>query len=73
MAHNVWFWYLYIFIDYRSYINMIKEYYIKTIKILKEETNNENETTYFIEGKISEEGKPFKDCLLIWDGKMEDN
>ncbi len=49
----------------------IKEIYIKTFETINEETNSENETTYFIRGEISLGGKHWEECIFIWDGKME--
>ena len=48
----------------------MNEYYISTTEMIKEEINEDNETTYFIRGRISKNGKEWENCLFIWDGDM---
>ena len=45
------------------------EYYIHTQEVINEEDNGE-EHTYFIKGRISKNGKDWKECLFIWDGDI---
>ncbi len=49
------------------------EYYIRTEETIKEESNDEGETTYFIKGQISKNGNDWEDCVFIWDGNTQLN
>jgi hypothetical protein len=50
----------------------VNEYYIKTLEIVREESNDDGETTYFIRGEISKNGKKWEECTFVWNGVMKD-
>ena len=47
-----------------------KDLFVKTKRIIKEETNDKGETTYFISGEYSLDGSEWKHATIIWDGDM---
>ena len=53
-------------------INKMNQYYIRTKKIIDEEINGDNETTFFIEGEISKNGADWEECMFIWDDTLFD-
>ena len=46
------------------------DYYIRKKSLIKEETNDEGETTYFIEGEISKNGDHWEECQIIWSEEL---
>lgn len=49
----------------------MNDYYIETLEVIKEETNNEGETTYYIKGRLSKNGGCWEKCVFIYNGNME--